>query len=58
MTAFRNAQPASVLKMGHELEGMPEMGQDRVNFFPGKDRGDIIRHLRAGDVFMSSKILF
>lgn len=40
--ALRNAQPAPVLELGHELEGMPEMGQDRIYFLPAKDRGDIV----------------
>ena len=54
--ALRNAQPAPVLELGHKLEGMTEMYKDQIYFFPAKDRGDIIRRLRAGDVPMSSEI--
>ena len=57
MTTLGDAQPATVLELGHKLERMPEMDQDRIYFFSAKDRWDIIRRFRARDVFMSSEIL-
>ena len=55
--ALRNAQPAPVLELGHELKGMPQMNQNGIYFLSGENRRDVIRRFCTGDVIMSSKIL-
>jgi hypothetical protein len=51
LTTLGDTQPATVLKLGNKLEGMPEMSQNRSDFSPAENRGDIVRLLRAADVF-------
>ena len=56
--AFHQAQPGAIEQTRHEVRHVAELGEHRVRFLTGKDRGETLRALRAFNIVQVWKRLF